>query len=526
MLHMLPVRLRWACWRDSRRISLAVAVTAVATIAACSGSSGRATHAGGQLVWGKPAETDALDPAMSSTATAWELLKVTYENLVGLDGNLKIVPELAESWQQTSPTTYVFNLRKGVKFSNGREMTADDVVGSLQRLVDPKLDTFWSGQTGIRKVTSTGPAQVKVTLAKPKTSFVPALAGGPAAILPIKELKAGSFDPKKELLGTGPFKAVAHSQGESWRFERNPYYWRTARPKVDKLVVRIMPDDAARAAALRDGSVDVTTFERPDSIRLLKGQAGIKTVVQATPDYYTLDINAVSSLFRDDRIRQALALSVDRNKIKDVALGGVGRPTAAIPSLFGGGCDPAGVPFGSPDPQRARALVEAAGATGKTVEIMTMTLVPMGSPIAQVLQQALQGTGLKVRIVSLDVGPALKRVYAGKFDMVVGWFAGYSDPAMLTTMWDPNVAVFNKLWMKPDPSLIALINRGVTTESGPARTKMLRDACDRIAQNANIIPTVSKDAIVAYRSDKVSAAINPVEGYAVPMRRLAEFEVR
>jgi peptide/nickel transport system substrate-binding protein len=412
-----------------------------------------------------------------------------------------------------------------VKFSNGRELTADDVVETLNRLMDPKVAP-WSAQLGMRNVVSRGPGQVTVTLTSPRTSFLAALAASYASILPMKEVAAGSFNPKKELLGTGPFKVAAHSPSESWTFERNPYYWRSGLPKVDKLIVRIMPDDAARTAALRNGTIDVTTFGNPDAIRLLKGQTNVKTVVQQTTDYYRIDVNAKSSLFTDDRLRQALALSIDRQKISNVALGGVGRPTAAAPVSFSGACDPNQVAFSRPDPQQARQLVAAAGATGKTVEIIAPAAVAMAAPIAQIIQQNLEAAGLKARIATLEIGDVMKRVYSGEaadFDLVISWFAGFGDPAMVFNYWNPTLGGFGKLWVKPDADLVRLVNKSSSTAPGAERTGLLRATCERIARHANIIPLVTKDAIVAYRPDKISANILPVDGYAVPLRNIAEF---
>ncbi len=516
------------CGARNARILVALAMVGVLG-AACSGSPagvGPAVKTGGRLVWAKTVEADLLDPAVSATAASWELLTLTYEGLVGVDDNLKLVPRLAVSWEQTSPKTYVFNLRKGVKFSNGREMNVDDVVGSLKRVMDPKTASVWAAQLGIDKAEAGEGAQVKITLAKPRTSFLAALAGVPAVILPMKELNAGTFDPKKAVLGTGPFKVADHSQGESWSLERNPHYWRPGVPKVNQLAARIMPDDAARVAALRAGNVDVTTFERPDAIRLLKGQSGVKTAVQATTDYYTLLVNARSSIFRDSRLREALSLTIDREKIRNVALGGVGRPTAGVPAAFNGVCDPAAVPLARPDVARARELVTAAGAAGKTVEIVTVSSIPMASPIAQVIQENLQAAGLKVRIVQADPGEAVERGKKGTFDLRITWFAGYVDPAMVLPWWNPEIALFNKAWAKPDTELNALIDTSVSTAPGPERAQAMRDACNHIAQDANMIPLVSKDTVVAYRSDKASVVIPKLEGYAVPLRRMAEFGVR
>ncbi len=512
------------------RLWLAVAMLASCVACANGTQGGTGTGAtGGTLVWGKSAEVDLLDPAVAANSTSWEIFQLSYERLVGLDERLKVVPELAARWKQTSPTTYVFELRPGMRFSNGRDLTADDVAGSLRRLADPRTASFWAVQTGIRTAAASGPLEVTVTLLEPRTSFLAALAGSPAAILPMKELTAGTFDPKKEMLGTGPYKVVAHTQNESWTFERNPHYWRPGVPKADRLSVRIIPDAAAMTAALRTGDIDVTSFDTPDAIRLLQGQAGVQTVVQSTTDYYRLDVNARSSVFADDRLRAALSLAIDRNKLRDVALAGVGKATAAASVGFDHVCDPAVLPYAKPDPARARALVQAAGATGKTVEILAYEVMPMSSPIAQVIQQGLQEIGLKARIVSLDIGAIRQRAYNGKtanFDLVVAAFAGYADPAMVLTWWNPDLAGFSKPWAKPDPRLNALIGRSLGTPLGPARDRALRDTCGRIAANGNIIPLVSKDAIVAYRSDRIDVRIPQLEGYYLPLRKIAEFGVR
>jgi peptide/nickel transport system substrate-binding protein len=516
-----------------RFTAIVAAVLMAGTACNTAGSSGAARSAegddSGAVVWGKTAEADSLDPMIAGNAMSWELLNLAYEGLLTVDG-LKVVPHLAESWTQPSPTTYLFTLRRGVKFSNGREMTVDDVVGSLQRLLDNADVAVWTGQLGkIRSVTAVGDHQVRIVLAEPRMSFPAALAGGHVLIMPMKELREGSFDPKKQLLGTGPYKVVSHTQGESWVFDRNPHYWRAGLPKVGKLTVRVMTEDAARTAALRDGSVDITTFERPDSLELLKGQAGVQTTVQSTTDYYRLDVNAKSSVFSDDRLRQALALSIDRDKIRDVALGGVGRATAAVSPSFEGLCDPSTLPLGRPDLQRAKALVDQAGATGKTVEIIAPPIFPMASPIAQVIEQNLRTIGLKARIVAMDFGEVTRRAYSGgtaRFDLILSWFAGYADPAMVLTWWHPTLGGFTKSYLRPDERLGRLIDQSFSTPPGPARTGIIQQACARIAADANIIPLVSKDAIVAYRADRLDAQIPQLEGYAKPLRKIAEFSTK
>jgi peptide/nickel transport system substrate-binding protein len=510
-------------------VAFATAVILVmATVtAACGGSRAPSEARGGKsrLIWGKPAEVIGMDPTVTAGATSWELFNLVYENLVTIDGDFKPVPQLAESIKQPSPTTYVFTLRQGVRFSNGRPMTVDDVVGSLERVIDPKVLSPWRNYLGIRRIAATGSDKVTITLNAPNASFLAALAASYPAVLPMKELKAGSFVPTKQMLGTGPFKVVNHIQDESWTFDRNPYYWRQGVPTVDTLTVRILPDDAARAAALRSGAVDVTTFEIPDSVRLLKNLPNVITQVQRTTDYYRIDVNAVTSIFKDDRLRQALSLAVDRDRIRNVALGGAGIPTAAAPVTFPQTCDPAGMPYAKPDLSRARALVQAAGATGKTVEILTPTLVPASKSIAVVLKQNLDSIGLKASVVPMEITNVIKKAWDGgspDFDLIVTWFVGYGDPAMLFGFWNPDLGSFTKSYVRADPQLNKLISQSQATPPGERRADLLTRTCSRISENANIVPLVTKDAFIAYRKEKLSALKILPEGYGVPLRYLAE----
>ncbi len=497
---------------------------AASLLGAC--SSAPAKHqgsAGGTIVWGKPAEALTTDPAVSSSSSDYQLMAPVYDTLVTIDG-LKPLPALATSWKRTSPVTYVFDIRQGVKFSNGRELTTDDVVGSLERVMSPDLGSPWAGKLGIKDVSAEGDSKVKVTLRSPRTTFIPALANQPASILPMKELKAGGFDPAKTMLGTGPYMVTGHQQNDSWTMVRNPGYW--GRPaKAEKLIVRIIPDDAARIAALRSGTVQVALFDPPDSIRLLKNEPNVKTIVQETTSYYRIDVNAKTSVFKDERLRHALALSVDRSKIAEAAFGGVGTPSAAIAPSFRGVCDANAVPMSTPNADEVRRLVSEAGATGKTVSIIASTANKTLAPIAQVLQRNLETAGLKVKILQLDNGEWIKRVYNGKtadFNLELSYFGNYADPSMGLSWWNPKTAGFSKPWAIDDPALDKLIDQSETA-TGDQRNKVIKNACDIIAEDANIIPLVTKPNIVAYRTDRIKADIAPVEAYQIPLRDIANF---
>ena len=162
------------------------------------------------------------------------------------------------------------------------------------------------------------------------------------AILPMKELQEGTFNPSKELMGTGPFMVTAHQQNDYWTLGRNPHYWRKGYPKFDEVSVRIITDDGARLAALQSGAIDIANFENPDAPKLLQGAANVKTAIQQTGDLYTLALNPVwdQSPFRDQRLRQAVNLSLNREQIRDVALSAQGTVSGVAAAVFKDGCAP------------------------------------------------------------------------------------------------------------------------------------------------------------------------------------------
>ncbi len=489
--------------------------------------SGTKPKAGGTVTWAKPQDVVATDPATDAGGNGadWEMYNLVYETLVTLDDDLRPAPSLAKSWKQESPTVYVFSLRDDAKFSDGRQLTAADVVGSLSRLNDPKLASAWAGQLGIKTVKADDPKTVRITLRRPKVSFLGGLAGPMASILPIKELDAKSFDPGKAMLGSGPYMVKNHVQDTSWTLVRNPYH-RGRGVGPDTIAVKIMPEDAARVAALRDGSADVSVFGNPDAARILKGQRDITTKVQETTDAYRIDINEKSSIFSDDRLRQALASSIDRKQIAAIALGGVGVPSAAVAPAFGK-CSVDSL-YGSPDLAKATSLVAQAGATGKRVTIQASTSGATYKPIAQVLAQSLEKIGLKVTIEQPPPGEWVKKVFGPTphFDLSLSYFGGYGDPGMVLNYYDPSKAEFNKAFLKSDPNVNAAVEAANVTPPGSKRDAALAKACQEIASTVGIIPLVTRPNTIAYRSDRITADIQNVEAYSVPLRHLASFGVR
>jgi peptide/nickel transport system substrate-binding protein len=485
--------------------------------------------AGGTITWGKPAELLEFDPTTSLNGVSWQLFYLVYETLTEMGPNLDIKPGVAASWDNPSPTEYVFHLRAGEAFSNGRALTADDVVGTFQRLLDPKTAAFWAAQLPVKTVSKVDDQTVKFELTKPFTPFLAALANASASILPMKELTDKSFDVTKEMLGSGPFMVKEHKQDESWTFVRNPHYWRTGFPVVDTVQVKIITDDSARIAALRDGTVDIALFENVDAPKLLADVTNVKTVVQKTTDYYRIDVNEIwpQAKTLDQGVRFAISEAIDRAQIRDVALGGLGEPTAATPPGFPDSCDPATVPSGAHKLDDARAKLAAAGKSALKFQLIASPVFPTFPLIAQVIQQNLAAIGVTADIAQLEVGDWETRVFAknpSEMDAALSYFAGYGDAGMVPAWWDPVASGWDKGFLKPSDQVDALITQSQALAAGSAeRKQVLQQLCTLVDQDAGIIPLVTRPIIVAYRTDKLNATIQPIEGYVDPLRFIQEY---
>lgn len=474
------------------------------------------------IVWGKSIEMTMLDPHTALVGSAWQLQYFVYEALVQMGDNFDPRPGLAESWETPTPTKYVFHLREGVRFSNGRPMTADDVVGSLKRVIDPGFGSWWAFQMGsVKDIVANDAKTVTIELNEPFTPLLASLAASMTAVLPMKELAAKTFDPTRELLGTGPFKVTKHQQNDFWILDRNPHYWAQGLPKADQVVVKIITDDAARLAALQDGSVDMANFENPDAPLLLKDVPHVTTVSQSTPDLYTLVLNSVwsESPFRNEKLREAVFLSLDRKLIRDIALSGQGEISGVAPVVFDNG-GPA--PSATRDVAKAKELVASAG--GLSFEMLVQSSQAI-QRVGQVIQQNLAEAGIKAKLLVVDEGVFVDKVFVhAKFHAAPLFWSAYADPGMVPPLWEPSIAKFTSGYVVSDPKLGPIIAEQRRTPDGPSRKEMFARICAEADRSATMIPLVTKPVTVGYRSDRLKATIQPKEGYNDTFRRIATFE--
>lgn len=369
----------------------------------------------------------------------------------------------------------------------------------------------------VKSVIVADPKTVVIELNEPFTPLLASLAASMTAILPIKELEEGTFDPTKEMLGTGPFMVTAHQQNDFWTLARNPHYWRQGYPKFDEVSVRIITDDSARLAALESGTIEIANFENPDAPLLLQSLPNVTTVVQDTGDLYTLALNRVweESPFRDPRLREAVFLSIDREQIRSVALSNQGRTSGVAAAVFKDGC---AAPANTRDVEKASKLVGEAG--GLTFEMIVQTSQAI-QRIAQVIQQNVAEAEITCNLNVVDEGIFVDKVFVtGKFQASPFFWSAYADPGMVAAWWEPSISGFTGKYVLSEPELARLIREERRTPDGPERKRALKEICILVDKSAQMIPLVTKPVTVAYRSDRIIATIQPNEGYNGTLRNI------
>jgi peptide/nickel transport system substrate-binding protein len=379
--------------------------------------------------------------------TATNVLKVSakvVEGLLEYDFSLQPKPSLATSWDISDDSRkYVFHLRHGVKWHDGQPFTSADVAYSLQTLrqVHPRAKTTFANVTAI---TTPDPYTVVITLSKPAPYLIKAFSSSETPIVP-RHLYEGS-DPltnpaNNAPIGTGPFRFVKWVRGSYIEYARNDDYWDKGKPFLDKIVVKIITDPAARTVAFEDGSIDLSgdtpvplsdLARLKNSPKLALDSRGYEFQAGVTRIEFNLDNPVLKNL----QVRQAIASAIDREVIRKVIFYGYATPLASpiIPS--NPYYDPAPAPYPY-DVERANALLDAAGFPRKadgTRFALTVDPLPIGelpARTAAYVKSALARVGIAVTERSQDLPAYLKRIYTDRdFDFSINGMSNLFDPVV------------------------------------------------------------------------------------------------
>ena len=420
------------------RSTLVLLAAALAALVAVTPAD--AQRRGGTIVVGNDEDAVGLDPHLSFAFASSNFYEHVYTGLTRFNARMEIEGDLATSWEIPNPTTYVFRLRRGVRFHNGREMTAEDVKYSIDRVRDPKSgspvrDTYQS----VEAVEVVDRHTVRLRLSKPDGSLLSLMTGRASFVVPREEVeKHGNL--QKVAVGTGPFKIAEHVTGDFARFVRNEHYYESGLPHLDGFTIKVIKDESSRLAALRKGTVDLTWLKAVEIEDLARREKGLVSAETPEARHLYIWLNTKEPPFNNVKLRQAFAAALNRQEIIDVVLLGRGKLTTAIPPATVpyvlSAAETAALPFYRQDLDAVKRLLREAGhPNGFEFTYKTSPHSPDYVPAAQVIQRQLLKAGITMKIEQMEWGALLKN-YREKTNFHAMAFARiwYPDPEGYT--WD------------------------------------------------------------------------------------------
>ena len=427
----------------SRRRSLfllAAAAGSPAALLARDAAAEAPPRKGGTLTLVEQGEPTTLVPLLDSNTRTRTISTKVLEGLVGFDRGFRPQPKLATAWTVSEDgLRYRFELRRGVKWHDGRDFTSADVRFSLLAVkkVGPRgRITFANLET----VETPDAHTAILVLSKPTSYLLKALTGGETPILPEHAYPSGNLaeSPNGNTpIGTGPFVFVEWKQGSHVLLRRNPNYWQAGAPHLDRVVVRFVADAAAASTALETGEADFSlSVALPDLERL---RANPKLRIETFSDAYLnnaqiLEFNLDHPVLAKREVRHALAHAIDRKFINDAIFYGHARPAAStIPAALAAYNDetPFSYPFNLAEANR---LLDAAGLKrggDGTRFSVRLAFLPgaLFKQTAEYLRGAFARVGVKVEILDGDLGTYLRRVYTDRgFELNLNGISRLFDP--------------------------------------------------------------------------------------------------
>lgn len=490
------------------RITAAAAVALLA--ASCSVDSAPAGGSGGdELRVRIGADISILDPAKIFQIENQTVAANVYDGLVKYDQKTNdLVPDLAEKWTiSPDAKTYTFTLRSGVRWQKGYgDFTADDVRFSIERVLDPATGSPYAGQyADVASVDAVDAHTVRIGLKRSNAGFLNKVAAfNQGWIVSRKAVTKLGADYTLHPVGTGPFVFDRWSPGTSVELSANKDYFGGA-PKVKRVTFRVIKDENAAAVALRDGEIDVLfALQSPTVISQLEKANGV--TVRSRPASSTLNLvmNMRKSPLDKLQVRQAIAYGINRPAlVKDFFKGRKDEATSVFTPTFLDYTDD--VPRYAYDPDRARHLVEAAGATGAEIDLVSVGLSPYDQIVVP-LSDDLKKIGLRPKITVLERAAYQQARSKGDIMTAVTSVVGPPDPdALLTTLFSS--ASF-------PPGLNTARYRGVDdllararTQSDPtARQETYHKVLDRTMTDLPVLPLYS-DRLYLAASDAVTGLV-------------------
>jgi peptide/nickel transport system substrate-binding protein len=482
-----------------QRRNFLIASASLLAFPAIARAAGDAPMKGGMLRVSVDQAASVIHPLLTRVNPEYLVTELLYSNLTRLKVDMSVEPDLAESWSPNDDLSkWTVKLRKGVKFHNGADLSADDVVATFKAILDPKNASPGAKNVGpIKEIAAVDPNTVLFTLASPYSDFPVALAYTNARIISADDAKNHFSDLSTKPNGTGPFKLVSYEPDRKIVVERNPNYYDPARPYLDRIEINVFADIDAEGSALISGDTDLMSTVAPTQFLRLKAVNDVEALRVPSGQFCNVNFGCDTKLFSDPRVRRALALTVDRKAMVDFVVEGLGTPGNDTP-INAAYRYYDNLPIEKPDIAQAKQLLAAAGhKDGFEVTLVASDRPAQRTQLAVALQEMVKQIGVKINVQTMPHATYLAQVWK-KGDFYVGFYNMQpTADGIFSLLYTSDASWDETRWHNKDFDKLVYAARG--TIDGPKRKKLYDDAQKLMQQQVPSIIPVFFDVLGAKR---------------------------
>jgi peptide/nickel transport system substrate-binding protein len=366
----------------------------------------------------------SMDPnAKTSGPPATIVFYPVFDTLTFSNDKGEVIPSVATSWKNTSPTSWEFQLRGDVRFSNGEVLDAQAVKFTLDRVLNPENKQVVRARIAtIKTVTVTSASTVRIDTQNPDPILPKRLSS--IFLLPPNYLRSAGEDGfAQKPIGSGPFKVAAFTPSSQVRLEAVTTSWR-GRPNLDAVEIRSIPEASTRVASLRTGEAHIVESVPPDLAQRLSRERGLQVVAETLGQVNLILLNTADPALSKKEVRQALNLAVDKNAIVEGIMRGYGVPTGQLVASNGNGHSSDIQPYPY-DPVKAKAILDAAGVKDMMLTLHTTQGLQLNDrEMTEAVAGYLNAVGVKTQIQVLETAAFVQNYHGGGMNpaFFIGWW--------------------------------------------------------------------------------------------------------
>ena len=451
-------------------------------------------------------EPGSLDPHKIITTTDISFRRMVFSGLTEEANSGDVRAAIAEAWDAPNPQTYIFHLKRGVKFHDGTEVTADAVQSSFQRAADPATGAAAAVKAiaaRAAKFTAPDPYTVQIELSEPNGVFL--ADAGEISIVP------KNFDPAKPI-GTGPFQFVDWVRNQQVSFKKFEGYFRQGYPFLDTVTFRTVPDEDQKLSLLRTGQLEFVEVVPLPRVEDLKNEGKYPIIMlddETKPSSYIVRINCSKPPLDNPKVRQAINYALDREAMLDINFGYGGVKSNFVPAkhwVFNSNARS----YNTRNLAMAKQLLSEAGVGNSlTIELKHHTVDSTYTSLAQLIQAQLAEAGITVNLVALELGVWVDTVFNKKdFQLAQSGNSVRSDPdAIFSDMYDQTRVNGGSIQWKNDEAQKLLVD-GRTSLNRDTRKpiyyrlqEIIQDESPILVLNGLPFPEASTPNVQEYEPD-------------------------